>query len=108
LDLVYSQSDTLYYMIPNAPHFSNNPTNISREPSLVLDAKNTSSPSQTSKVNAVQSSSSLQIRVNKKNKVKSKIYSNQQDTPKSVDTQPIRKHSIYGVIPTHLWMIPSV
>jgi hypothetical protein len=42
-------------------------------------------------VNAVQSSSSQQPGGKKKNKGKSKKYSNEKDNPKTVDTQPNRK-----------------
>jgi hypothetical protein len=42
-------------------------------------------------VNAVQSTSSQQPGGKKKNKGKSKKPSNEQDNPKSVDTQPTRK-----------------
>jgi hypothetical protein len=39
LDLVYSQSDTLYDLIPNAPHPSNDPTRPAPEPVLFQTPK---------------------------------------------------------------------
>jgi hypothetical protein len=56
----------------------------------VPNTTTTSTPAQTSEVNAVQSSSSQQPG-GKKKKGKSKKSSNEQDNPKSVDTQPTRK-----------------
>jgi hypothetical protein len=91
LDLVYSQSDTLYDLIPNAPHPSNDPSRPALEPSSIPNTKTTSTPAQTSEVNAVQSTSSQQPGGKKKNKGKSKKPSNEQDNPKTVDTQPTRK-----------------
>jgi hypothetical protein len=57
----------------------------------ISNTKTTSTPAQTSEVNAVQSTSSQQPGGKKKNKGKSKKSSNQQDTTKTVDTQPNRK-----------------
>jgi hypothetical protein len=42
-------------------------------------------------VNAIQSSTSQQPKGKKKNKGKSNKFSNEQDNPKTVDTQPTRK-----------------
>jgi hypothetical protein len=97
LDLVYSQSDTLYDLIPHAPHPSNDPSRpTSKIPcqwhgGFFTNTKTTPSPTQTSKVNATHSTSSQQPRGKKKNKGKSKKYSNQQESTKTVDTQPKRK-----------------
>jgi len=77
LDLVYLQSDTLYDLIPNAPHSSNDPSRPATGPSSVPNANTTSAPTQTSKVNAVKSTSSQQPRGKKKNKGKSKKPSNE-------------------------------
>jgi hypothetical protein len=81
LDLVYSQSDTLYDMVPHAPLPSNDltrpapKTHADRVASY--DTKTTPSLMKTSEVNAVQSTSSQQPRDKKKNKGKSKNSSNQ-------------------------------
>jgi hypothetical protein len=66
LDLVYSQSDTLYDLIPNAPHPSNDPPKPTLEPSSIPNTTTTSTPTQTSEVNAVQSTSSQQLGGKKK------------------------------------------
>jgi hypothetical protein len=87
LDLLYSQFDTLYDLIPHAPHPSNDPTKHALVPNFVSNTTTTSTPSQTSNVNVVQSTSSSQPGGKKKNKGKSKKYSNEQDNPKIVDTQ---------------------
>jgi hypothetical protein len=87
LDLVYSLFDTLYDMIPNTPHPSNDPTKPAPEPSSISNTKTTFAPSQTSKVNMVQSTSSQQLGGKKKNKDKSEEYSNEQDNLNTVDTQ---------------------
>jgi hypothetical protein len=67
---------------------SNDPSRPALEPSFVSNTTTTSAPAQTSEVNAVQSTSSQQPGGKKKNKGKSKKYSNEQDNPKTVDTQP--------------------
>jgi hypothetical protein len=85
LDLVYSQSNTLYDLIPNSPHSLNDPSRPSP------NTTTTSAPTQTSKVNAVQSTSSQKPGGKNTNKGKSKKHSNEQDNPKYVDTQLIRK-----------------
>jgi hypothetical protein len=76
LDLVYSHSDTLYYMIPNSSHPSNDPSRPAIEPGFVSDMKTISAPAQISEVNVIQSTSSQQPRGKNKNKVKYKKYSN--------------------------------
>jgi len=91
LDLVYSQSDTLYDMIPHAPRPLNDPTRTALEPGYVSNTKTTSNPAHTLEINAVQSTSSHKLGGKNKNKGKSKKFSNQEDTTKTVDTQLNRK-----------------
>jgi hypothetical protein len=91
LDLVYSQSYTLYDMIPHTPRSSNDPPRHAPEPSYVPNTTTTSSPTQNFKVNVVQSTSSLQPRGKRENKGKSKKPSNKQDNPKTIKTQLNRK-----------------
>jgi hypothetical protein len=91
LDLVYSQSGTLYDLIPNAPRPSNDPSRPAPESNSVPNTTTTFAPAQISEVNMVQSTSSQQLGGKKKHKGKSKKSSNEQDNPKSVDTQPTRK-----------------
>ena len=107
LDLVYSQYGTLYDLIPNSPHPSNNPSRSSMKSHVdgVVGSINTQSssssvghhgsfdipptyptmsvttqshpyPTQSSEVNVVQSSSSLQPQGKKKNMGKSTNSSN--------------------------------
>jgi hypothetical protein len=82
LDLVYSQFDTLYDLIPHAPHLSNDPSRPALESHVdgmvgyVTKTKTTPSPSQTSEVK-VQSTSSQQPGGKKKNKSKYKKSSNE-------------------------------
>jgi hypothetical protein len=90
-DLVYYQSDKLYDLIPNAPRSSNNPSRPALEPNYVPNTNTTFIVSQTYEVNVVQSTSSHQLGGKNKNKGKSKKPSNEQDDPKSVDTQLTRK-----------------
>jgi hypothetical protein len=58
LELVYSESGTLYDLIPNVPHPSNDPSRPTLESSYVPNTTTTFVASQTSKVNAVQYTSS--------------------------------------------------
>jgi hypothetical protein len=96
--LLYSYSVTLYDMIPNAPCLSNDPKKTSLEPSFISDTKTTSSHAQTSEVNAVQQKSSKQAGGKKKYKGKSKKYSNEQDNPKTANTQLNSKECIPCII----------
>jgi hypothetical protein len=61
------------------------------KPSFIPKTTTTFAHVQTSEVNAVQSTSSQQLRGKKKNKGKSKKPSNERDNHKSVDTQTTRK-----------------
>jgi hypothetical protein len=72
MELVYTHSDTLYDMIPHAPHPSNDPKRHSSEPSFVSNTKIISTHAQTYEVNAVQSTSSQQPGGNKKKRVNPK------------------------------------
>lgn len=123
LDLVYSQSDTLYDLIPNAPRPSNDPSRPSTEShvdgliysvkpsssgghhgsSAIPPTSSTTSPSsqshaaQSSEVNAVQSSSSQISGGKKANRGKNKAFK-QQDTTKiqSQQQQPGGKKKTKG------------
>jgi hypothetical protein len=83
----------LYDLIPHAPHPSNDPSRPALETHVdgmvgFVTKKTAPSPTQTSEVNAVQSTSSQQPGGKKKNKGKSKNSSNPQESTKTVDTQP--------------------
>jgi hypothetical protein len=75
--LVYSQYGTLYDLIPNAPCPSNDLIKPIPGPSFVSNTNTTSTPTKIFEVNAVQSTSSQQPVGKKKNKGKSKKYSNE-------------------------------
>jgi hypothetical protein len=100
LDLVYSQSDTLYDMIPHAPFLSNEPSRPTLEPHAdgvvgsITNTQNTPSPTQKFEVNVVQSTSSHKPRGKKKNKDKSKKFSNQQKSTKTTDNQLKMKYKL--------------
>jgi hypothetical protein len=84
-------------MIPHAPLPSNDPSRPAQKPMSMAwwvscsNTKTAPSPTQTSEVNVVHSTSSQQPGGKKKNKGKSKNSSNQQESTKTVDTQLKRK-----------------
>jgi hypothetical protein len=77
LDLLYSKCGTLYDPIPHAPRPLNDPTRPAPKPDSISNTKTILAPSQTSEVNAIQSTSSQQTRGKNKNKGKYKKPSNQ-------------------------------
>jgi hypothetical protein len=71
LGLFYSLSSTLYDLIPNAPCPSNDPSKPTLESNFIPNTKTTSTPTQISEVNIVQSTSSQKPGGKKKQKGKS-------------------------------------
>jgi len=78
-------------MITNTPRPLNDSSRPTLEPSSTPTTNTSFAHAQTSEVNLVQSTSSLQPRGKKKNKGKSKKPSNEQDNTKTVDTQMTRR-----------------
>jgi hypothetical protein len=97
LDLVYSQSDMIYNLIHHALFPSNDTTRPSPEAHAsgmvgsVSNIKNTSSPSQTSEVNVVQSNSSQNLEERRKTRVNLRIILTHRRVPRIFDTQSKRE-----------------